>query len=135
MSNDVVYQPRYRSRKSRLNIRALKARLVLNGRLVIARLELNQFVAEDGDIARCLDPDPHLIPLHLHDRNPNVRPDPDRLQGLSAEDKHPDLPGIPVSFRKPSDNFHGLLLKSFSEFPGSRRHDMGNHGGFVVVAP
>jgi hypothetical protein len=57
----------------------------------------NQLITQDRELSGRLNPKPHLVALHFHDRDLDVWTDHDRLQRFPTEYEHLDLPGVPVS--------------------------------------
>jgi len=60
-----------------------RGHLSLDKRLVIRAADrcagINQLITQDRELAGSLNPDPHLVPLHFHDRDLDVWADHDRL--------------------------------------------------------
>ena len=65
----------------------------VNRRMGIAGWSLaGEFLPQNGNSRRRLDPQSDLIALDLDDRDQDVRSDHNLLQRLAAQDQHPYLP-------------------------------------------
>jgi hypothetical protein len=83
-------------------------------------LRVDEFLPQDCDIPWGFNPDPHLIPVQFHNRNPDVWTNHDGLQRLPTQYEHPDLPAVTVFSIGPTDIPSSLFSLYALEFRASQ---------------